>query len=520
MAFGLLKVAVLSAFLRAPVSEAAPAAVLRGSLAQKSLSVTVTEDASRRGSRSLLQSAPPAARVSATHAAHASDRNAAKEDQAPAAWFGGFAQGESTYEAEGELRAGRPDNPNLDVLEGWSPVSRSGSTSRLVKGEEWFHESPSGASLQAWQTHFPAIQTGLASQTTQLGEWHQNAGGQWHQDYRDGGREDAVPASWFDSSVNQYDGFGRRKEPTPNLIYWQERSVNTTLVCKDPGCIANVSLQAPFNASGEQVKNCRLSVFFHPTDFDEDFSGERVEWIEVNTERVNSQCFPMASGCNASAGRPLIPCLLDLDLERHMTGEGTIYVAAKIPTVVDECPYENNLLSAVPMITCLVGPKDPPPPALPALPVAWDSGCVRREPLRCRTRGCTAEATVDVLPTCKSCTLTVSVEQTDYDQELGSDERIEFVQVNGFELVANVTPGKNPCRDAFAAGTNLSNRTFSVLASQSLASYNATPGRYRVSAKISDFVDECASNGYLFDGLAEVSCASGGYGTANSTGAR
>lgn len=44
-----------------------------------------------------------------------------------------------------------------------------------------------------------------------------------------------------------------------------------------------------------------------------------------------------------------------------MPTTGTLVIGAKINNLVDECPYEGNMLHAVPMVTCLVQGKQPPP---------------------------------------------------------------------------------------------------------------------------------------------------------------
>ena len=47
----------------------------------------------------------------------------------------------------------------------------------------------------------------------------------------------------------------------------------------------------------------------------------------------------------------VVPCAL-------MDGAGVLSLSAQISDMVDECPYEGNLLSAVPVVTCMVTHKE------------------------------------------------------------------------------------------------------------------------------------------------------------------
>eukprot|EP00401_Gymnodinium_catenatum_P037833 CAMPEP_0117609530 /NCGR_PEP_ID=MMETSP0784-20121206/81385_1 /TAXON_ID=39447 /ORGANISM="" /LENGTH=708 /DNA_ID=CAMNT_0005412865 /DNA_START=94 /DNA_END=2220 /DNA_ORIENTATION=+ len=295
----------------------------------------------------------------------ASSRSNQTRGPKPAGWFDAFSQGESTY-VEGAHETS-PDNPLRTVLDGWNP---SGKGSAAGLPAEVFHESPSAGSKQAWQTHWPALDAGVAQ--AQVGDpnglWYRGSGGSWNEEYKifsgTGGHK--KPAAWFDSSVSQHDAFGRVKEPYAGagarFPYWEERSVNTTLSCQEQGCIANTTLQA-FDGSTEQGMRCRLSLGIHATDFDETYSGEMVEWVIVNGETVNMGCSPGEFGCKdgGQAGEPLYPCFTDMDIALQMDWSGTINVAAKITDFVDECPYQGNLLAAVPSVTCMVMPIDPSP---------------------------------------------------------------------------------------------------------------------------------------------------------------
>lgn len=446
-------------------------------------------------------------------------------------WFASFDEAESSYDANADNGRAHLDQNNVGmVLGGWNPQLKDPYDQKVVDAE-WFDESKSAADKQAWQTHFPALTTGLANHGASPGKWYQNAGGQWQEEYHnakimkpdnwmDYMQAQVLPASWFDNAVSQYDGFGRPQSPNIGTGYtlwdWEERSVNTSLKCKDPGCIANVSLQAPFDPSKEVAKYCKLNVYFHATDFDEQYSGERVEWIQVNNNPVSSDCFPKASGCNKTAGSPLYACVNNRDMTHAMTETGYMAIAAKIPEVVDECPYEGNLLSAVAMATCLVTPikkaaeaetATAKKPVDPELKLA----CKSETPIKCRTRGCMAETVIPIASFCapdekNKCKLSMTVYQTDYDNTSPSVEMIEFINVSGKEEKKELKPGKNPCTAVYD-GKEVSDkdRVYEALKDVDI-SKNATQGFVKVSAKISEFVDECAYEGHLFSGLITVDC--------------
>jgi hypothetical protein len=294
-------------------------------------------------------------------------------------YFGLFAQGESTYTYDGSL-AGRTANPEVDVLDGWNPHQKDPMVAQAAR-PHFFHESPSGGYLQAWQTNFPTlgasannnplrnlfpnIVSTLHDNGMETGSWFLGTGGYWQQNYVN--PSVIVPGtndpSWFDDNVRQIDGFGRQKFPgigSPrNYVYWEQRSVNTTLTCAETGCTANVSLTAPFDWETEEAAECLMSVYFHPTALMTE-PGDFVEWIQVNNEPAQGGCRLSAAGCNSSAQTPLEPCLYNLPLAKLMSakGDGVLTIAAKIAdNSTDQCPYNGNYLSAVPMVTCLVGKK-------------------------------------------------------------------------------------------------------------------------------------------------------------------
>lgn len=433
----------------------------------------------------------------------------------PAGWFGDFSEAESNYDYDGTF-AHRNENPQINVLDGWNPHQKNPFVNQVVT-PDWFEESKSGGYKDAWQTFYPALGT-VPGNRVATGSWYTGTGGIWQQSYQtpNGLSAQGPRPGWFDESVNQFDGFGREKFPAlgspRNYLYWEERSVNTTLFCKEPGCIANVSLHVPFSGNKDLYKFCKLSVMFHPTDYDDMYSGERVEWIQVNNRNVSTDCRPFASGCNQSAQRPLLPCVDSLPVDQLMSKNGVLHIAAKIPEVVDECPYQGNLLSAVPMLTCLVAPKSVALPRRRVNPVPsmLADSLVSSMPLQCPSRGCAALIDMPIKSAhahLGKCLLTITVQQTDYDNLDGTPETIEYIKVGDTQVASNLKPGQNPCKSAWhGTPTKTSASTYTAI-----KNYDVTDkiqnGRLRIEGKISPYVDECASDGNLFDAVAEVTCS-------------
>mmetsp|Transcript_59765 Transcript_59765/g.142204 ORF Transcript_59765/g.142204 Transcript_59765/m.142204 type:complete len:513 (-) Transcript_59765:165-1703(-) len=449
-----------------------------------------------------------------------------------ATWFGSFSESESTY--NDDMDGTHPDNPFAHNVDGWDPsvVPLYGPPDAVPS--EWFHESASAGSLEAWQTHYPSLQTGIGGHGSVVGPWRQNAGGSWVQDYvpaanSEEAQQGAMPADWFDTNVNNYDGFGRQNSPSltsaRRFSQWQERAVNTTLSCQSPGCNSSVTIQA-FDGVSERARHCKFSFYVHPTDFDDVWSPEPIRYITINGVQVRSDCKIKRDGCNATAWRPLHPCVRDLDISQLMFQTGTITVSAAINEYVDECPYEGNMLAAVPMVTCLVEPQQLPPllgtapggvnyPTVPAtvyhVEETWQTYSA---PLKCQDRGCTAETILDVNETWVlqdrvTCLLDVLVNQTDYDGEQGSVEEIVFVAVQGTMVRQHIRPGRNPCLAEW--GDNTTALTRSQIEVLALSNYNVTTiareGNFQVAGAISDLVEECPSQGNMFDALAVVNCS-------------
>lgn len=197
------------------------------------------------------------------------------------------------------------------------------------------------------------------------------------------------------------------------------------------------------------------------------------------------------------------------------SGHGNLNIAAKIPKVVDECPFKGNMLSAVPMVTCLVALKHKAGDAAASkahrkavTSLMHQGTCINKMPLQCATKGCAAEIAIPVNATCAAlgqCTLSIVAKQTDFDNQEGTDELIEYIKVDGKAVKSNLKPGKNPCKAKWSGGNlTLTEMNYTALTNHVV---NVTGGRVLIEGKISKYVDECASNGYLFDALATVTCS-------------
>lgn len=444
----------------------------------------------------------------------------------PPGWFGAFSQAESTYDEDGVNED--PDYPEAEVANGdYEAGSKPGL---LAHGgadgfpPDWFQESRSGGPKEAWQTQYPLVE-GLGSSPGGQVPWRRSSNGKWQQHYKPpmlsgaSSRSNAKSAVWFDTGVDLYDSFGRPEQPDSSsgraYIEWQERTKNVSLTCKNPGCIANATI-AMFDAVKERVKHCRLTMKVHPTDFDDEYSRENVEWTILNGAKVNAQCNPYARGCNATAQAPLYPCLESLDITDFIDEEtGALKLASKITDMVDECPTATgNLLDGVAMATCFVADKvQLPPPGLPPSLTPAPSDVLLSDhgtcKLQCKTTNCTAQCTVrlnqkDVEN--KTCKLGVILNQTDFDGDLGSVEVVNYIKADGKELGKDIKPGKNPCKLRMQ-GTALTQAQISYEAVKDHdVTADAKDGTLLVEGQISEKVDECASNGNLLDAIATVNC--------------
>jgi len=354
-----------------------------------------------------------------------------------------------------------------------------------------------------------------------------------------------------------------------------ERTVNTTLACADPGCSMNVSLQA-FEGNNERAKHCSFKFDVTATDFDH--PDEQFEWISINGVRVNTGCNIAATGCNSTATRPAYPCIDNLRLDSLMPTSGTLIIGAKINELVDECPYEGMMLHAVPMVTCLVQGKQPPPlydgtPNSPEAILAAQAAAAAetnsaiggstivaqgrtvavsetgsdgssqlmnvfrnnqqaeafrlagqeiagptwhfvQAPLKCTERGCNARLVMGInrtAATMGTCALTVLVNQTDFDGEHGSDERVAFISVGSDNVtVTDPSPGVNPCTARWS-GSPVPDDQLEYTAVSALDVTEAVAdGEIIINAQITDTVDECPSQGFLLDALVQVNCTNQG----------
>lgn len=287
---------------------------------------------------------------------------------------------------------------------------------------------------------------------------------------------------------------------------WEPKLSHAKLTCKTPGCTASTTLQVYESGT---VAKCFMSFATHPTDFDDDHSNEVYEYISVNNATVNTHCKPMATGCGPKAVKQsaLYPCMHRQDISQLLSdNNGTLKMSAKISDMVDECPVEDgSLLSAAAEIYCLMEQKEEEAKTNKTEPS--HKGVDAYAPLQCTDPGCTANTTVFLDKHAVQglkCVMNIKVNQTDFDQDLGSVEQVEWLNVGSKQLKANCTPGKNPCKNA----TNLKDvvHTSYDCVSGEVVNQDAWLGAVNVSAKISDKVDECASQGFLLDAIVEVLC--------------
>lgn len=484
----------------------------------------------------------------------------------PANFFDDFDQGESTIN---EAFYSNIDFPGH--IETKLPLE-------LGAEEQFFVETPSAGAKDAWQT-YPGLNSVPANRGASEGTWLHGEAGYWQKytgsKYGFGGSStSANDASWFDSMTENYNGLGQPQLPPFNdatLLRdvlpgqeWVQRAVNTTLTCQAANCTALAALNV-YDAELEEVDYCRLNIDVHPTDYDnEETSHEFIRYFKVNDHMASGRCkVHKLMGCNASAWRPLVPCVQDLSVD-HLLSNGSLVLESQINDMVDECPYEGNLLSAVAMVTCMARSKPgfDMQKGTRARPIIGgdnggtfgvDVGSVAkneaalingslngRPPQRllseyeehnsllpgtthqfgarmsCGSPGCAARTlmTIDtqVLRTGASCLMNFSLIQTDFDQSVENDvEQIEFLNVTSLgAIVTNVQPGRNPCTEEYSSGTKLStlDKVYELVTNQNVTdAIRAEPfGLLVVEGKISRQVDDCASNGSFLDGHVLVEC--------------
>jgi hypothetical protein len=400
----------------------------------------------------------------------------------------------------------------------------------------WFTETISNGPRAAWQTPGAGDSFHRSESIGVSGDdrWRYVAP-DWAPDYRvtelvnEARRSAKHQASWFSPRVDEYDIYGRRLPPEVGSAQrmmaevggdaWFERTVNTSVVCSRANCTGSSTLYA-FDPATEEANHCYLQIHVHPTDFDADWSEERVRF-RVNGYTVKAQCDPMARGCNATAWRPLISCLRDMSVDHIINNtNGAMVVEGKISPMVDECPYEGNLLSSVAAVTCMVRPRRAPPEVqnLAGSQVTLMPEWTTSAPVRCREPGCNASTDLWVDPNYATqggaCLLTWTLNQTDFDD--ASSEFLEYVNLGTLSGSINMRnnipemPSLNPCNAEYAhpdpdpARTPLTLIKGLNISGAILRHGNA--GIITFRAKISNMVDECDSEGYLFDSRVTVTC--------------
>lgn len=497
--------------------------------------------------QSLLQNAADAAEGSGmANEAALKVQSAQHAKLEPPGFFESFDMGESTYNEDADHGREVEKGSLADYEDGWNPSLKDPFAPRKV-ASAWFHDSPSGGRDSAWQTHYPDSTVGLAGHANEnLPAWHRSLGGAWHQNFKamdpdgrsalsdgDAAIEDeasgqsieALPAGWFDSQVLQMDSFGRHKFPDYGTaqqlvgLGWKEQAVNTTMACNAPGCTASTVLQA-FDNTKQQATHCRLNVDFKATDFDDFETGKWVDYISVNGVNVSVRCKPKAQGCNATLAGPLYPCVTELDIATVLPASGTLKIEAKISEFVDECPFQGNYLYAIPTVSCLVKAFENNSLFLPgkinqpglATVNKTNTTLIAVQPVQCTHRNCIARARIELERAeamITGCTFTFKVNVTDYDNTPFTStpkEVIEYVKVDGVTLASAVNPNVNPCVAASQGKpVSAAEKVFTVVSSKNI-SVNSSTDFFEVEAKISPFVDECPSQGFLLDGLAEVIC--------------
>jgi len=141
--------------------------------------------------------------------------------------------------------------------------------------------------------------------------------------------------------------------------------------------------------------------------------------------------------------------------------------------------------------------------------VVRDNGLVRMAaPLQCSQQGC--EAAVEMMLNYSAvnlhkCLLTVNISQTDFE-DAGHFEGLSYIKVNGQPLLSNSTPGRNPCKES-TSGSPLgwAQRQHQVIDRHDITDL-AAHGVVTIQGRISNLVDECPFNQYLFVALVVVDC--------------
>mmetsp|Transcript_7994 Transcript_7994/g.17822 ORF Transcript_7994/g.17822 Transcript_7994/m.17822 type:complete len:554 (-) Transcript_7994:106-1767(-) len=441
-------------------------------------------------------------------------------------WFGGFYEAESTYDRDGhgynnDYQSTLYD-PSIEKPK-WVPSSWTKDGFE----PQWFAETRSGGQESAWQTYYPALPDAQGTtQSAETPEWLSRAAAvstKWSQQYSP---DEPSPlyqtlharrkrAGWFDTAVNQFDIYGRERLPSPwadqYYVEWEQRTRTAKLACPERGCSATATIQA-FDSSTEEASLCKLTVGVHATDFDDEYSREYVEYISANGALANTRCDPMASECRdiALIERPLYPCVTDFVIDRIISLDGSVNISGKISEMVDECPVEGNLFSAVANVTCFVRPRRSMNLTAPEQVASNLLSGNQTALLTCQERGCSAKTHVvmnyEAIQNASSCLLNVRLYQTDYDNDHGSVETVEWIQVDGTVVASDMVPGRNPCKEKFMGIEVPDEPWVNIVKDKDVTDQVRELGYVEVQAKISDMVDECGKDGFLFYAEANVAC--------------
>lgn len=292
-------------------------------------------------------------------AAHAGSK---MEDPRSASWFDAYSAEESDYHPLDD-----PDEQHSwgerDTVLSAVPVAED-STKHVTESEAFFRETESDGPKQAVQT-YPVRETEKLPYVEEPA-WKVTENRKLVQDKVSAQEPgSALPSAvknsqWFDRSSDDYDAYGRPKVSAVDThsLGFQGlalRSVSVNVTCKNPGCAANATMQI-YDPKKEYAQNCKLNFAVHATDFDDNYAGERVFNILANGRALGGDCFPLANGCVSKLSREqLFPCVNDIPVDSIISSKGKLRMKASIPKVVDECPYNDNLLHGVSTVTCWVG---------------------------------------------------------------------------------------------------------------------------------------------------------------------
>mmetsp|Transcript_15920 Transcript_15920/g.29943 ORF Transcript_15920/g.29943 Transcript_15920/m.29943 type:complete len:609 (+) Transcript_15920:150-1976(+) len=281
---------------------------------------------------------------------------------------------------------------------------------------------------------------------------------------------------------------------------------------------SNVTVQKVLNTSLLAMQNASHAQKAH---LQKDETGDVQDGLATQKDSKEDS----ASNSSTSAGEqaktaksslPLYPCLRDLPLEGLITGDGMLTVSGKISPAVDECPVNGNHLSGILAVSCFARPIVTLPPLTTTEEETTTTTTTTTVEFKtsdtkhfgCEVPGCTASAVLavdDFNLTTRKCTLTVRINETDYDEKDGTSEVLEWIKVNENTTSGNLKPGQNPCLEA-ESPTDRNYVNFTVLDKKDVTTA-IKDGVLRVSLKITDMVDECAVEGRLLDGQADLSCS-------------